>query len=413
MKTSPRRYFLNLIAISCVATGYYIIFIIFCAGNLEAKPTSLTFLIMDIALSILVLSFMIVHSVIFSGSPTKTNRYKKIISKLRFLLYFWIAARIVKYFIIININKVHGIMDLLMVHDVFHIRTSSPTTELAKALLSLCVSAAIIFCTETLPIQLFLDDEFLSLFVEQPKSPRTSLHMKENKKLEISLSPAINPEVKNMEEKKEEKQNKNTITKEERRPPSPKRESTPITSISEAKEEEEEDKNLNAKINKKNRTASENPTEDKSLQQEFLPRSKSRKSLQEYLSIKQSLETLIKHVSKKLVAPSQFKLFEDISCLPEKWGKITQCEMNSKMGERLAVRVIECGKLPSYLIENLYVELQFREENPISELCPIISVCCEENRILLFMPKYAESLHKKIYEKELSKVEQITLLKYF
>ena len=95
-----------------------------------------------------------------------------------------------------------------------------------------------------------------------------------------------------------------------------------------------------------------------------------------------------------------------------KLGRIYNAEIILKKRKRkVAVRTIEFKKVPSYLLENVYLEMGFYKEEAYSTLVPVIALSCEPPKIHIVTLWYQTSLHQYIYKEEHTSKENIEMIK--
>ncbi len=135
-----------------------------------------------------------------------------------------------------------------------------------------------------------------------------------------------------------------------------------------------------------------------------------RKPFKDYVATK-SIDTIRKLSDKQIFNPEQLTLQAPISSLPHKLGKIYNAICPGT--QNTVVRLIEFPKMPSYLIENVYLELCYRNENAFSELVPVLGVACAPQKLYMVMPKQELSLHQYIYEKMGDDKDRLRVIKYF
>jgi hypothetical protein len=251
-------------------------------------------------------------------------------------------------------------MNMLLMYDVFGINIEESEKNYSTAFLRICVEALIVFITETLPIQLSLDDEFMNHFTTK------------SRRLE-GVSTTIIQEVKKIDELQiiKDSQHANTVLK--------------------THEEEKAKMDGESEIKK-------------------------RQTFKAYAAMKMSVEEIRTRLKSRLIDSAQFKLEEIIaSSANNKLGKVYSASPinNYALPPKMAIRVIEFAKMPSYIIEDLYLELCYRSENHFDVLVPLIALVCESPKLYIVMPKYQFSLHHLIYQSSMTPPEKLRLIKYF
>ncbi len=236
---------------------------------------------------------------------------------------------------------------MLCAADAFGINTDQSEHEVHKALLTVCLQGALVFVSESLPIQYVLDDGYIHLFcvpeaVSRPTGQAQTL-------LEAGKADERLPERTTGALAEETKQDQvETGVRENNSRPAPRK-----------------------------------------LQKPRLP-------FKDYAATK-SIETIKRSIGERVVDVGEIKLQGPISTLPRKLGTMHTATYRD-MGQ-LAVRIIEFAKLPSYVLEDVYLELCYRAEHSFEDLVPITGVACESPKLYLLMPKQELSLHQYIYEK--------------
>jgi hypothetical protein len=138
------------------------------AGNvINDEAATDIFFPLNAIISLAVIASVLYYAIRYAGNPTINPKAKKIIQKTRKVILFFTLTRIVR-----------GIVNMLRAHNSLGIRVEDSTESLGKALLYACVLGLMIFFTETWPIQVALEDDFISLFSKtkkKDKKPRDSI----------------------------------------------------------------------------------------------------------------------------------------------------------------------------------------------------------------------------------------------
>ena len=135
--------------------GFVTLMALFLAGVVDGKVLDIFTGCFDISISISLLIFAIVLHKKFSGVPTKSERWMKVLKKLNFVTVFWITGRTAK-----------SILDILSFMSV----TAQVTIIFGDSNLAEVVYILIaIFITEILNIMLTIDYAFFSMFIDKEK----------------------------------------------------------------------------------------------------------------------------------------------------------------------------------------------------------------------------------------------------
>lgn len=260
---------------------------------------------------------------------------------------------------------------MLRVFDIFNLYTKD--FDLVKSPLCICFEVVIIFTTETLPIQICLDDSYVSLFSNQEEDEE-------------------NESSNRIEEAKSEMQRSIRSV------------SSGTQSVPEAKISLEEEKTF---------PTSHGTESVHDMSKVVVETGKKRIAFKEYAATNMSVDAIRKRIKGRIIASQQFKLQAAFSSASHKLGKIFDADLDLGGGnvKKVAIRIIEFSKLPSYLIEDLYLECCYRVENTFEALVPLLGISCEPPKLYLLMPKYALSLHQYIYEKSATNQERAKIIR--
>ncbi|MDR3549558.1 MAG: hypothetical protein P4M11_15040 [Candidatus Pacebacteria bacterium] len=258
--------------------------------------------------------------------------------------------------------------------------TSDTKKELSKALATIAMNTVIAFATEALPLQIALSDDFINLFSRSPADVDQDADLAaERQKTPINESAISAAERKNS-----------------------------VTIISIPNEETKGQKENGTPSGTQNAGQSSTPTVGQS------PRKK-RLLLKEYVRLNLSLDAIRKRIRGQVATLDQITLKQAFSpAIPEKLGRIFEAEL-AQPGvptRTVAVRLVNLEKIPSYLLEGLYLELCYRLETAYDVMVPIMGIACESQKLYFIMPKYALSLSQYIYEKEVQESERRKIIKY-
>ena len=257
---------------------------------------------------------------------------------------------------------------MLRTFDALGIQTDKSLEEPGKALCSICQTALIMLVTETIPIQVSLDDAFIRLFTSEMSTDGLS-QLDEVKSQTSEVRPSTNAYSANMLEPK--------TTDEFKAAAGPKADSDSLASLA-------------------------------------VPIAKRRVAFKEYAAANMSIEAISKQIKGQIVSSNDIKLRDAFSAGANKMGKMHDGEVELQ-GEKkeVAIRVIEFNKIPRYLLENLYLEICYRKENQYEVLIPLLGLACEPPKLYLITPKYKLSLHQCIYQKDLPPKEKLQIIQYF
>jgi len=117
-----------------------------------------TFFSLNVIISLSVIVSVLYYAIRYAGNPTINPKAKKIIQKTRKVILFLTITRIAR-----------AILNLLRTYDTLNIKVEDSTKSIGRALLYVCMLGLIIFFTETWPIQVALEDDFISLFSKSKK----------------------------------------------------------------------------------------------------------------------------------------------------------------------------------------------------------------------------------------------------
>lgn len=135
-------------------------------------------------------------------------------------------------------------------------------------------------------------------------------------------------------------------------------------------------------------------------------------SLKEYTEKNLSLNDMIAKIKDKIVKPEDIKLNEIISSQPNSLGKIYKAQAKLNNTEQtVAVRLIEFPKLPSYLLEGVYLEMAYYKENQCDCLVPLLGFSCNSPKLFFIMPQYEYTLNQLIYHVKLSPQEKLKAIR--
>ncbi len=295
----------------------------------------------------------------------------------------------------------HGVIDVMRVHDVFGIRTEDMKAHAGRALATVCLHALIAFTTETLPIQFSLDDSFVSLFSRSGEEERPSEDLTiENARATINDSPI-------------------TLTKTQ----------SVISNGPQTERLAEEEKAANPRSMRATSQDLETPPlvveKSGSTSPSFgNPVQTKRPSLKEYLTVNVSIDairyvTLITHISKRI--KGQIVSSENLNLIslltpaePHRLGKLFDAELQQPgvPSKKIVARVIEFPKVPSYLLEDLYLEYCYRNEMGYEVLVPLTGIACEPPKLFILMPRYKQSLHQFVYDAAATDEATRKIMKY-
>lgn len=286
---------------------------------------------------------------------------------------------------------------MLRTHDALGIVTMDTRKDIGKALATVCLNAIMIFVTETLPMQFSLDDGFISLFIRTADDERQAGDVTAENSRALNESFLGGPG---------------------------KNRSFTVNIPAEKKEQPEEDEKVrsgSSSVGGRQKAHSQDlagiPNGSETANNNDISTTYSRtkrQSLKEYMAMNMSLEAIRKRIKGQIVTSEQIKLQNTLSTAEHKLGKVydAELEQNAMPPKKAAVRVIEFAKIPSYLLENLYLEFCYRKETEYEVLTPLVGISCEPPKLYIVMPKYKMSLNQYIYEKEHKVEELIKVIKY-
>ena len=131
-----------------------------------------------------------------------------------------------------------------------------------------------------------------------------------------------------------------------------------------------------------------------------------RLSFKEYASKHVSVSTITKLIKSDLLCSSDVKLKTLYSCSKKKLGAIYKAKLD-KEDKQLAARTFTLNKIPSYLVESIYLEMAYNKENNYKSLVPIVGLVCEAPTLIFLTPWYNLSLNQFIYQKETTDEEKL------
>jgi hypothetical protein len=138
-----------------------------------------------------------------------------------------------------------------------------------------------------------------------------------------------------------------------------------------------------------------------------------RLSFTEYASRNVSISTITKLIKSDLLSSSDVKLKALYSSNKKKLGAIYKAEATPSKGDvQLAARTFTLNKIPSYLVESIYLEMAYNKENRYKSLVPILGLVCEPPTLTFLTPWYKLSLNQFIYQNEITDKEKLKAILY-
>ncbi len=93
-----RYYLLNMVPLALVVLWYFVAFVVFFANGYTREVASVIFCCTGGVLCVLLLIFILLLALKYSGNPASKERYKLMIIKTRILLLVWCFTRLVNRF---------------------------------------------------------------------------------------------------------------------------------------------------------------------------------------------------------------------------------------------------------------------------------------------------------------------------
>lgn len=137
----------------------------------------------------------------------------------------------------------------------------------------------------------------------------------------------------------------------------------------------------------------------------------SRMSFKEYAARKMSVGEVTKLIKNELLSSKDVQLKTLFSSGGKKLGAIYKAEAKlGKTNMQLAARTITFNKLPTYLLETIYLELAYTKENTNhahTSVTPTVGLVCERGTLTFLAPWHKESLSQFIHGRVTSAAEKL------
>lgn len=136
-------------------------------------------------------------------------------------------------------------------------------------------------------------------------------------------------------------------------------------------------------------------------------------SFKEYLAKSISIDKIFGQIKDNIIPSADIKMNKKISNNKNSLGKIYNAEVDiNEVKTQVSARVVTLEKIPSYLIESIYLEMAYYKENYFNSLTPILGLSCEPPTLFILSPWYELSLRKFIYGDETTCTEKLRTILY-
>lgn len=134
-------------------------------------------------------------------------------------------------------------------------------------------------------------------------------------------------------------------------------------------------------------------------------------SFRDYASKNISIGAVKKIIKDEIMSSKDIELKTLITKTQNKLGLIYKAKAKLNNEEMdVAARIIKFAKIPSYLIEGLYLEMAYYKENVHPSLVLILGVACEPPTLYLLSAWKGLSLHHFIYSEGTSDKERLKMI---